>query len=925
MDTRKHLLMIDGEDKSDSIASFHFANGKCNVVFTSSPKVYNYHASNVQVLNLQRTIKPQDLIVRVKGSQLSNVDQILDYGAFYKIISRENKDFLCLKSDVVLEANCLTNKSNLDLFNYFKETAHSISLVTENEINILDQQFKKIKVVSNDTALASYIDPSIALKKLEPPSPLIYPFGLNQSQKVAIENAFSSQVSIIQGPPGTGKTQTILNIIANAVLMGKTVAVVSNNNSAVENVAEKLEKKGVSFITAFLGSLANKEAFIESQNGQYPDLSLWSLSLNEREKLKAEVKNRTIELNKMLDAKNRIAEINREFLEMKPEQFNFKKYYSSISKPTDIEADLSALPSQKILTLWLEYENLHEGYDDTLGHGDRDNDPGHKTHEFLKIGLFKKLIFLFRYGREALKLFRYSPLLAIPYLQQQFYLTRSKELTEEKTHLEKKLKDYSFDLKMEELQEKSLKLFRGKLADRYNWREGRRVFEPKEFRSKSAEFNKEYPVILSTTYSIKGTLDVGHIYDYLIIDEASQVDIATGVLAFSCGRNVVIVGDQKQLPNVLTEEDVEKADEIWSRYSFDEKYKFSNHSLLSSATAVWGDAPSVLLREHYRCHPKIAEFCNQKFYDGKLIVMTEDLNEPNVLSMYRTVEGNHARGHFNQRQIDVIKSEILPKLALRGYRSTGIITPYRKQVAAIRSQLGDQCEVATVHKFQGREKDAIILTTVDNVIGDFVDDPHMLNVAVSRAAKSLSVIISQDKENDRSNYGDLAKYIEYNNCEIVDSSVFSIFDLLYKAYADKRKLYLQKHKRVSEYDSENLMYSVIESILKKDEFSKIGCALHVSLISLINDYSLLDDSESKYARNPLTHTDFLLFNKMNKSPIMAIEVDGTSYHVEGSKQAQRDIMKNRIFEKCGIPLVRIRTDESEEGNRIEKKLRECIS
>ena len=39
-------------------------------------------------------------------------------------------------------------------------------------------------------------------------------------------------------------------------------------------------------------------------------------------------------------------------------------------------------------------------------------------------------------------------------------------------------------------------------------------------------------------------------YDYLIMDEASQVDIATGSLALSCAKNVVIVGDTKQLPNV---------------------------------------------------------------------------------------------------------------------------------------------------------------------------------------------------------------------------------------------------------------------------------------------------------------------------------------------------------------------------------------
>ena len=61
----------------------------------------------------------------------------------------------------------------------------------------------------------------------------------------------------------------------------------------------------------------------------------------------------------------------------------------------------------------------------------------------------------------------------------------------------------------------------------------------------------EYPVILSTTFSSRNSLNSDVVYDYLIMDEASQVDIATGALALSCAKNVVIVGDTKQLPMLL--------------------------------------------------------------------------------------------------------------------------------------------------------------------------------------------------------------------------------------------------------------------------------------------------------------------------------------------------------------------------------------
>ena len=137
--------------------------------------------------------------------------------------------------------------------------------------------------------------------------------------------------------------------------------------------------------------------------------------------------------------------------------------------------------------------------------------------------------------------------------------------------------------------------------------------------------------------------------------------------------------------------------------------------------------------------------------------------------------------------------------------------------------------------------------------------------------------------------------------------------------------YLKKHKRISEYDSENLAYSVIERVLSLPEFSNIDCAIHSSLATLIKDSSLLTEKEAHYASNPLTHLDFLLFNKMNKKPIMAIEIDGVRYHTEGSKQAERDLMKNIILEKYALPLLRIRTNESDIENSITTSLREALN
>ena len=117
---------------------------------------------------------------------------------------------------------------------------------------------------------------------------------------------------------------------------------------------------------------------------------------------------------------------------------------------------------------------------------------------------------------------------------------------------------------------------------------------------------------------------------------------------------------------------------------------------------------------------------------------------------------------------------------------------------------------------------------------------------------------------------------------------------------------------------------MVEGILKESEFSAVSCAVHVSLVNLVKDYSLLSHEESAYARNPLTHVDFLLFRKMDKSPLLAIEVDGTAFHAAGSIQAARDEKKDHILARCGIPLLRLRTDGSDEKKQIEQVLRETL-
>lgn len=283
-----------------------------------------------------------------------------------------------------------------------------------------------------------------------------------------------------------------------------------------------------------------------------------------------------------------------------------------------------------------------------------------------------------------------------------------------------------------------MSLFKSHLYNHYCQHTRTSFSDNKDFKRQSNELIYQYPVILSTTFSARSCIFTNDIYDYLIIDEASQVSIDTGTLALTCAKNAVIVGDTKQLSNVVTEKDQAKLEYLFSKRSIADGYDCAHNNFLQSILTIITDVPETMLREHYRCHPRIINFCNQKFYGGNLLIMTEDKGECNVMSAIRTTKGNHATNRYNQREIDVIKKEFLP--ILKDKETLGIVTPYNNQVAALNQQL-HSVKAGTIHKYQGREEDTIIMSVVDNEISSFADDANMLNVAVSRAKRSSALLL----------------------------------------------------------------------------------------------------------------------------------------------------------------------------------------
>lgn len=920
IDTSENLIIIKGQIKTAEIESCQNNNGNYRIIFRNSSSVYSYKEENVIWLTHPDKPDPANYQIATKERTLSNIETLSVFKSgsesYWHIRFQNGKEYDYKGKDLQIIRSCLTETCSKDIFGYLKKVAEVNELKADDGTKLLAKQYEKINFIADDRAIAVYLNPQKYKLQTQNTSTLISPFGCNASQQKAVQTAFENQISVVQGPPGTGKTQTILNIIANILVRGKTVQVVSNNNSAIVNVLEKLSKYDMGFIVALLGSTANKEKFIETQEEkQYPEnFESWYNGEADQPLFLDKIHCQTEELKSIFSKQERLAMARQEMQTLKIEWQHYLQEFGTKEFAIKLRGNSN---SAALLNLWNECQQFAEK---------------EQTSSFRGISAFiqrlKWLFFRFKsktvceipdknfYKREMTSI--------IADFQILFYQTKHSELEVEIDTLEKELANKDAVEMAKQMTDASMKYLKNKLFHTYGNNHDKPVFTLEDLKDNWREVQKEYPIILSTTFSSLSSLHRDTVYDYLIMDEASQVSVETGALALSCAKNAIIVGDTMQLPNVVTEENKEKLDFIANACLIKAKYDCARMSFLQSVCKVIPNVPQTLLREHYRCHPKIINFCNQKFYGGNLVIMTRDKGEKDVIRAIRTAKGNHSRSHLNQREIDVIKEEVLPALSY-DTDEIGVIAPYNKQVNAVKSALEENIDVATVHKFQGREKDAIIMTTVDDTITSFSDDPNLLNVAVSRAKQQFYLVVSGNEQPKDCNISDLIAYIEYNNGTVIASKIHSIFDYLYEQYTDARIAYLKKHKKISEYDSENLTFALIEDILQENiNMRHLNIICHLPLYMLIQDYSLLNAEESKYAANINTHIDFLIYNRVSKQPVLAIETDGYTYHKSGTRQAERDVNKDHILELYGIPLVRLSTIGSNEKKVVVDRLSEVL-
>lgn len=261
-------------------------------------------------------------------------------------------------------------------------------------------------------------------------------------------------------------------------------------------------------------------------------------------------------------------------------------------------------------------------------------------------------------------------------------------------------------------------------------------------------------------------LDAG-LFDLLVVDEASQCAVAQVLPLAYRARRIMVVGDPNQLSPVTTLGRAALDGLARAVQSTPEALRASCVSAgddsAFSAYAARCRGQVLLLDEHYRCHPGIARFVNEQFYDGRLRVLTPVTSGDGLRGLSLVdVPGETAEGELGGVvNHDEARAVVAWVLAHRDEPGTlGVVTPFSAQASLIRrllgSALGDAegepggIRVGTAHAFQGDERDVMVFSTVlargarPGTVHWVEAQRNLVNVAVSRARRALVVVGDTD-------------------------------------------------------------------------------------------------------------------------------------------------------------------------------------
>lgn len=637
------------------------------------------------------------------------------------------------------------------------------------------------------------------------------PLTLSKNQVVALNNGFNSNISYIQGPPGTGKSHTISAILLSAAMIDKKVLVVAQKSQALDVVKSKIDefydqsikvpfiyfnKEDKGSLKTNILDLANKNISKDFDSVAISK-QIKDIELNMK-KIRELIQSKSVLLEKTLIEYAKFFNQNESFIKkihnlLENPIYDKKLKDNIIPLNTSNEQFIDSI--KNIENKYFELEYLTKLDEISLRRHEQ------KFNSFFKsevdfIDLFKNRLLVNFVENWFLVLSEYGANEKIKnkLSDNQFIKTINFDLSNLKLELENNKKSLFALFNKKKLYENIMSPKTNsevqKFAKMLHWNRGDKVLEKMRQIDYSQVF-KAFPIWLSEIRNIGEVLpNVSELFDLVIVDESSQVNLAEILPIFYRAKNICVVGDHKQLglnASGLTFSLSKKFDKvIWNKYKpngFD--FDTANMRNLTITKASILDLlrseenkktfKYVMLDEHYRSLPGLTAFNNKEFYDSELKIMTEIPNKTLVQCFSAIRVPGEKESKINKKEAEEVINAIkyiigkkMPTELREKYEeevrlnkfvpsvpTIGIISAVRDQVDYIKDLLETFSEddfslhrlsCGTPEEFQGDEFDIVILSTTTDESSKnngHYSNENRFNVASSRA-KYFTLFIYSD-------------------------------------------------------------------------------------------------------------------------------------------------------------------------------------
>ena len=600
------------------------------------------------------------------------------------------------------------------------------------------------------TALGTVL--GVAQPERLPPAAVLEPIDLTYSQLAAVRSALSEALTVITGPPGTGKSQVVTAILSGAVAQGRTVLFASRNHAALDAVGPRLEE------------LSPERPLMIRLNRRWGDGSPVRIS----DLIKTLV-GRPVSASDRLRPDNQVLNLS----SLDEERAAIMDRAAALALDREAVAAMEAELAQHLTALRLDAEKVAE----LKAPGDT------RSCAKWRIGWIGRAFRLFaakkrhqatweEFGCPAPSRTTFDQ-----YAQWVARLGRAKHLMwdirerasrlpseEDQSQLGKRLEALTAEIRS------VMRRLMPALAKSLDWMdddERKYLLEMRGNTGKGrlsgpevAAVLRHYPIWALSNLTVARFVPPELIFDYVVIDEASQCDIASALPLLARAWRAVVVGDPAQLGVVSTlspDWELELLESLGlSSAPGIGRFRQSRNSLFDLASTV-NAASRHLLTDHFRCHADIAAYV-EGFYGSQLSVLTEptQLNPPPGQrpglfweDISGTIEEARSGCHSPSEAAAIV--DALGRLLVdQRYQGTvGVCTPFREQANRISDKIAESFPpelvnqrrliAQTANGFQGDSRDVIFISPClgpgmpAGSLGFVRDGGNLFNVAVSRA------------------------------------------------------------------------------------------------------------------------------------------------------------------------------------------------